>query len=62
MSRTPIKRTYTAPQIAQILQMPVDEVYRIGEEIPGRLKIGRRTRWDADAFDAWLHGPFGEAA
>lgn len=62
MSSTTVKRTYKAAQIAAILQMPVDEVYRTGREIPGRIRIGRRTRWDADTFDAWLSGDYEETA
>lgn len=46
-------RTYTARQVAQILQMPIAEVYRAGAsgEIPGRIRIGRRTRFAADVID-----------
>lgn len=62
MDPTTANRTYKAAQIAAILQMPVNEVYRAGDDIPGRIKVGRRTRWDAATFDAWLSGEYGEAA
>jgi predicted DNA-binding transcriptional regulator AlpA len=51
-----IPRTYTAEQIATILQVPRDEVYRMGESIPGRFRLGGRTRWRAADVDLWLGG------
>ena len=54
--QTTTRRTYSAPQLAEILQMPLDEVYRAGDDIPGRIRIGRRTRWDAERVDRWLGG------
>lgn len=51
-------RTYTAKQLSAILQMPVCEVYRDGASqiIPGRIRVGGRTRWNAEIVDAWLRG------
>jgi hypothetical protein len=63
MSEQATPRTYTAAQIAGILQIPLDEVYRMGNGIPGRFKIGGRTRWRADVVDGWLdEGCPGQAA
>lgn len=55
---TTLPRTYTAKQLAEILQMPLAEVYRDGKSnvIPGRVRIGGRTRWHADTVDSWLSG------
>lgn len=55
-------KTYTAKQIAKILQIPVDEVYRMGNDIPGRFKVGRRTRWNSGTVDRWIQGRHKEAA
>jgi hypothetical protein len=55
---TPLPRTYTAKQLAEILQIPACEVYRDGAAgiIPGRIRVGGRTRWSADIIDGWLKG------
>jgi predicted DNA-binding transcriptional regulator AlpA len=50
-----IPQTYTAEQIAGILQISPDEVYRRGAIIPGYIKLSRRvTRWRRKDVDAWL--------
>lgn len=55
-------RTYTAQQVAGILQMDVREVYRGGANgvIPGRRQIGGRTRFDAEVIDALVRGEMSE--
>ncbi len=51
-----LPRTYTARQLAEILQVPVTEIYRGGKKIPGRFILGGRTRWNADVVDGWMNG------
>ena len=53
-----LPRTYTAEEVSQILQIPLIEVYRAGAagEIPGRIRVGRRTRFNADAIDRLIRG------
>lgn len=53
-----LPRTYTAEEVSKILQIPVIEVYRAGAagEIPGRIRIGRRTRFAADVIDRLARG------
>lgn len=58
MSETRPPRTYTAKEIADFLKMPVTEVYRDGANgtIPGRIRIGGRTRFSGAIIDEWLSG------
>ena len=53
-----LPRTYTAEEVSQMLRIPLIEVYRAGAagEIPGRIRVGRRTRFNADAIDRWIRG------
>ena len=59
-SQTPptLPRTYTAEQVAEILQIPLTEVYRAGAagDLPGRIRVGRRTRFNADVIDRLVRG------
>ena len=59
MAKTP--RTYTATEVADILQIPITEVYRAAAAgaIPGRIRIGRRTRFNAAAIDCFVTGTEG---
>lgn len=63
MSETRLPRTYTAKEVGEILKIPVTEVYRDGANgtIPGRIRIGGRTRFSGAIIDDWLSGR-GEAA
>ncbi|MHB1170648.1 MAG: helix-turn-helix transcriptional regulator [Longimicrobiales bacterium] len=56
MNDVTLPRTYTAAQIGLILQIRTEEIYRMGArgEIPGRIRLGGRTRWLADAVETWL--------
>jgi predicted DNA-binding transcriptional regulator AlpA len=46
-------RVYRAEEVAYILQMRVTEVYRAAKagELPGRIRIGRRTRFAKAEID-----------
>jgi predicted DNA-binding transcriptional regulator AlpA len=57
-------RTYTAQQVSEILQIPVTEVYREGAAgaIPGRFRIGRRTRFNASVIDELVAGRYDQVA
>jgi hypothetical protein len=47
------RRSYTAEDMAAIFQLPsTDQAYRL--TVPGRYKLERRTRWDADVVDAYI--------
>jgi predicted DNA-binding transcriptional regulator AlpA len=54
--------TYTAHEVSVILQIPVTEVYRGGADgtIPGRIRIGRRTRFAASIIDDFVAGRYEE--
>ncbi len=55
---TTLPGTYTAAQVSEILQIPVTEVYRAASagEIPGRIRIGNRTRFSQRIIDALANG------
>lgn len=54
----PMPHTYTAKQVATILQIPLNEVYRGAKNgtIPGRVEFGGRVRFNGSAIDALLRG------
>ena len=49
---------YTAKDVAEIFRMPLTEVYRAAKagEIPGRIRVGGRTRFCAAVIDAFVNG------
>jgi hypothetical protein len=50
---TPRRRTYTAEDMKVIFCLPsTDQAYRIS--VPGKFKVKRLTRWDADVVDAYI--------
>jgi hypothetical protein len=50
----PARRSYTAEDLKIIFRLPsADEAYRL-DDVPGRYKAGRRTRWDADMVDGYI--------
>ena len=52
------KGVYTASEVGELLRMPVTEVYRAAKagDIPGRIKVGGRTRFSAAVIDAFISG------
>ena len=52
------KGVYTASEVGELLRMPVTEVYRAAKagDIPGRIKVGGRTRFSAAVIDAFICG------
>jgi excisionase family DNA binding protein len=48
-------RLLTAPQVSEVLALPVDHVYRLVREgrIP-HLRFGRTVRFRAEAVQRWL--------
>lgn len=53
-----LPKTYTAKEVATILQMKPREVYRAAKArlLPGRITIGGRTRFSAAVIDRLAAG------
>ena len=51
-------KVYTAQEVADLLRIPKTEVYRAAKhgDIPGRIRVGGRTRFAAAAIDAFVDG------
>lgn len=49
-------RVGTAQDVAELLHVSVDQVYRLAQtgELPTLRRIGPRLRFDLDAVEAWM--------
>jgi len=50
------RRLLTAAEVAHFLNISTRQVWRLADSgtLPGRVKLGRLTRWRLDAIEKWI--------